>query len=477
MLGSFFLVIKLIYGMLSLKKFKKSLEEVQDQRILKILETAERSFTQHPRTAVLTSRKIFSPLAIGIFKPLIILPHGIHVKLNDNEIRGILLHELSHIYHKDQISGILQRIVSALHWWNPIVYALSAELSRAREEISDNHVLLENDKKEYAECLIDLAEKTSLTKRLPVFSGMASPHFLLRDRVMNILSKERTMETRLSKSTIGVIALISLFIIGATAGHRLTFAAAKANEATETMAEITVKPIKEVKLEHDAKADRVRELQQTKEKADKKKDQERKIVKPKLMKKVDPVYPDEAREAGIEGTVMIEGLTDDKGKVVKTKILRGEHEILNNAAVAAVEQWVYEPFIINGKPIGVEFTVTLRFNLDDKDEAKTTSDTTTAGANVDVITLPEDVELKLVKRVEPEYPIDARKNLLGGTVLLEAIIDKQGNVLTVKVLEGEHEILNEAAIDAVKQWKYEPYEKEGEARKVRYRIELEFHVK
>jgi TonB family protein len=475
--GSFVLLIKLLYGIVSLRKFKKNFEEIRDRRILDILETAEESFTNHPRASVFASRKVFSPLAFGIFKPLVILPQGLHKKLNDSEIRGILLHELSHIYHKDQISGILQRLASAIHWWNPIVYSLSADFSRAREEISDNHVLLENDKKEYAECLINLAERTSLISRLPVWTGMASPHFPLKDRVKNILSKERRMDTRLNKTTICMIAFFAFFIVGATAGHRLNFAAATDNNAKESLAAIQTEPSTEVRAVDEAKALPEPMLQEKTEKTDKEKRQERKIVKPKLIKKVDAAYPTEAKEAGIEGNVIVEGVTVSEGKVIKTKILRGEHEILNNAAMAAVKQWEYEPFIINGKPIGIEFTVTLKFRLKEKDEAITIGETTTAGASVDVIRLPEDVELKLIKKVEPIYPVEARKKLLGGKILLEAIIDKQGNVLNVKVLEGEHEILNDAAIGAVKQWKYEPYTKEGKAQKVRYKIEIEFHVR
>jgi TonB family protein len=482
-LGFFVLSIKLIFGILSLRKFKNGLEEIHDKRILNILKTSERSFKNHHRASIFASRKITSPLALGISKPLIILPHGLYENLKDNEIRGILLHELSHVYHRDHISGILQRLVSALHWWNPIVYALSADLSRAREEVSDNHVLLENDKKEYAECLINLAERTALISRLPVTTCMASPHFPLKDRVKNILSKERSMETQLKKSTVWMIALISVFIVGAIAGHRLTFASAEKAVIeglhAEDKAEVRLKtdPYPSANPEPSIRMAASPVQQEKTETADKQKTRERKIVKPKLVKKVDPVYPDEAKEAGVEGAVVVGGITDENGKVIDAKILKGAHELLNKAAVAAVKQWEYKPFVINGKPMPVEFTVTLRFNLEEKEEATATSETTTAGANVNVITLPDDVELKLLKKVEPKYPAEARKKLLGGPVLLEAIIDKQGNVLDVKVVEGEHEVLNDAAIEAVKQWKYEPYKKDGKAQKVRYKIELKFHVK
>lgn len=489
-LGSLILLMKLIHGILSLRKIKNDLKEIHDNKILKILETAERTFTNHPRTTVFTSRKIFGPLAIGIFKPLIILPHDLYKKLKDNEIRGILLHELSHVYHKDQISGILQRLAAALHWWNPIVYTLSADLSRAREEISDSHVLLENDKKEYAECLINLAERTSLLSRLPVVTGMASPHFPLKDRVTNILSKERIMETTLKKSTIWMIVLASLFILGIISGHRLTFASAEKTikEGIKIKDAAEVKPKTEPSPTAKAKPLGVEKPmpapQEKSEKVDKLKLGKTIFAKPKLVKKVEPVYPDEAKEAGLEGAVVVEGLADEKGKVVKVKIIKGEHELLNNSAIAAVKQWEYEPFIINGKPKRFEFTVTMRFKLNEKDEVTTKEEDVDTGIDVDVgidvdefIDLPDDVELKLIKRVDPKYPREALKKLIGGKVVLEALIDNKGNVVDAKVIESEHETLNDAAIAAVKQWKYEPYKKEGKAQKVRYKIELKFHVK
>jgi TonB family protein len=482
-LGSLILLLKLFYGIFSLQKFKKDLVELRDQRILQILKSAERSFTSLPSAQVFTSRKISSPLALGLLKPLIILPHNFYKKMSASEIKGILLHELSHIYHKDQITGIFQRLALAINWWNPFVYALNADFSRAREEISDNHVLLESDKKEYAECLINLAERTSLGSRLPVLTGLASPHLPLKDRVTNILSKERIMDTKLKKSTIWMIVLLAFFVLGTIGGHRLTFASAektvKEDLSTHNRAEIfqEADPKPRASAEPSSQTTPSPAPQEKTDPADKQKEPERKIIKPKLVKKVDPVYPDEAKKAGLEGSVVLEGATDEKGKVVRVKVLRGEHEILNSAAIAALKQWEYKPFIINGKPIPVEFTTTMRFRLEDKDESITTEENVKSGVNVDVIDLPADVELKLIKKVEPKYPKEALKKVIGGKIVLKALIDKKGNVVAANVIESEHEILNNAAIAAVKQWKYEPYTQNGIPKKVRYKVTLDFKVR
>jgi len=86
------------------------------------------------------------------------------------------------------------------------------------------------------------------------------------------------------------------------------------------------------------------------------------IKQPKLVKRVEPIYPEIARRARVEGTVILEVTTDIYGRVQNIKLLRSV-PILDQAAIDAVRQWVYEPMIIDGYPRGVIFTVTVNFKL------------------------------------------------------------------------------------------------------------------
>lgn len=86
------------------------------------------------------------------------------------------------------------------------------------------------------------------------------------------------------------------------------------------------------------------------------------IRAPKLIRRVEPQYPKPAMMARISGTVIIEAVTDIYGNVKTTKVISG-HPLLKGAAVAAVRQWIYEPYIVNGVPKPVVFTVTVTFNL------------------------------------------------------------------------------------------------------------------
>ena len=86
------------------------------------------------------------------------------------------------------------------------------------------------------------------------------------------------------------------------------------------------------------------------------------VVPPKLLHWVEPVYPAEARQQSVEGTIEIEALIDTNGGVKDARILKG-HPLLDAAALKAVRQWRYTPGLMNGEPWPVEMGITLVFQL------------------------------------------------------------------------------------------------------------------
>lgn len=91
------------------------------------------------------------------------------------------------------------------------------------------------------------------------------------------------------------------------------------------------------------------------------------------------------------------------------------------------------------------------------------------------VELPEGVQPKLVKRVNPKYPKDALKYKVEGRVILSAEIDTSGKVVNVNILHG-HPLLTGAAIVALKKWRYEPHTKEGEKTPAQFTVTLEFSL-
>ena len=87
-----------------------------------------------------------------------------------------------------------------------------------------------------------------------------------------------------------------------------------------------------------------------------------KIRPPRLVRRVDPIYPGVAKQARIQGDVRIDAIIDAKGQVVEMKVLSG-HPLLATAALSAVQQWVYEPTYLNEQPVPVVLEVTVNFRL------------------------------------------------------------------------------------------------------------------
>lgn len=85
-------------------------------------------------------------------------------------------------------------------------------------------------------------------------------------------------------------------------------------------------------------------------------------ISPKLIKKVEPVYPKIAFRNRIEGDVRMVVLTDTYGKVSRIRVISG-HPFLKKNAKEAITQWVYEPFVIKGFAKPVLFVVVVRFRL------------------------------------------------------------------------------------------------------------------
>lgn len=90
------------------------------------------------------------------------------------------------------------------------------------------------------------------------------------------------------------------------------------------------------------------------------------IKAPALIKRVEPVYPPIAVQAFMTGTVILEATVDESGVVENVKVLRTAGALLDKAAIVAVEQWRYEPLMLNGIRTRFILTVVLSFNLQPK---------------------------------------------------------------------------------------------------------------
>jgi protein TonB len=86
------------------------------------------------------------------------------------------------------------------------------------------------------------------------------------------------------------------------------------------------------------------------------------VLQGQLLTKVSPVYPADARDKGIQGQVTLHIVVGKDGNIQSLDIVSGPEE-LRRAALTAVKQWKYKPYLLNGEPVDVDSLVLVNFNL------------------------------------------------------------------------------------------------------------------
>jgi protein TonB len=86
------------------------------------------------------------------------------------------------------------------------------------------------------------------------------------------------------------------------------------------------------------------------------------ILQGSLIRRVEPTYPPLARQARIQGTVVLAAVISKAGTIDNLRLVSG-HPMLAGAAIDAVSQWRYRPYILNGDVIEVETQITVNFVL------------------------------------------------------------------------------------------------------------------
>lgn len=174
---------------------------------------------------------------------------------------------------------------------------------------------------------------------------------------------------------------------------------------------------------------------------------------PELLNKVEPIYPELAKRARVEGVVILNVRTDEDGRVDQVNVANSMDPHLTRAAIEAVKKWRYEPFYSKGKRHPILFTVTVRFQLPHG------LDNNVRGKEQGRSTPP--LRPEIIYQVDPVYPERARRLGIEGNVTMRIRTDIEGKVKSIDVLRSDSTIFNQAAIDAVQQWRYKPQYRNG----------------
>jgi TonB family protein len=180
-----------------------------------------------------------------------------------------------------------------------------------------------------------------------------------------------------------------------------------------------------------------------------------------LIRRKEPLYPEEARRAGIKGVVELVATIDKDGRVNTARTLRGD-PLLAQAAEEAVLQWIYRPTMLDGTPVEAQTQVFVNF-MGEAAAATLPSSAPPAGAFQPAV---------LILRKEPIHP-DGDLQGLGGTVLFQARVGLDGRLSNIRVTDGPAELVP-AALEAVKQWVYRPAAMNGQPMEADTQIALKF---
>lgn len=158
----------------------------------------------------------------------------------------------------------------------------------------------------------------------------------------------------------------------------------------------------------------------------------------RLLRAPEPEYPALALQARIQGTVKFRAVIGADGSVTGLQLMSG-HPLLVAAAQAAARGYKYEPAASGVAPIDIHF------QLGTTPLAAASAPDPAAAAYTG----------NVIFKVEPEYPALALQARIQGTVRLQAMIGADGTVARIKAISG-HPLLVQAAMDAVRQYRYQP---------------------
>lgn len=195
-----------------------------------------------------------------------------------------------------------------------------------------------------------------------------------------------------------------------------------------------------------------------------------------VVHRVFAIYPP-VSERRVTGTVVLHVIISQEGTVQKLEVVSGPDN-LRQSALGAVKQWKYRPTMLNGQPVEVDTTVNVVFSLDVPTADQPPPTTPPAEETHSLrISVPGDVAKKnLIRPVFPVYPPHAAFDLhITGTVLMRVIISQDGSVQKVGYISGPKE-LKDAAMDAMREWKYKPTTLNGQPVEVETTVKIAFSL-
>lgn len=157
---------------------------------------------------VMVSTHATTPMLIGLWKPIIVLPD---TRLEDKELALILSHELVHFQRGDLLVKLLVLVANAVHWFNPVIYLLNKQMNMQCELSCDEKVVKGMDaesRRLYGEMILSMLEYGVNQRNIIFTSSFSNSKRYIKRRLSNLMNAQETKRSILLISIVAIFAVI-----------------------------------------------------------------------------------------------------------------------------------------------------------------------------------------------------------------------------------------------------------------------------
>jgi len=188
-------------------------------------------------------------------------------------------------------------------------------------------------------------------------------------------------------------------------------------------------------------------------------------------------YPVEAQQKNVSGLVIVQFIVSKTGVINNIKVLRGIDPSCDNEAIRVVKampEWI--PGKQKGINVNVKYTLPIRFALDKNENEKDDQIYTTVDQMPEFPGGPNALMKFLGENIK--YPVDAHENGISGTVIIQYIVNKSGDISNISLLRGISNSCDNEALRVVKLMpKWIPGKQKGKDVNVKYTLPVKFALR
>lgn len=402
--------------------------------------------------ALAVSAGIRSPVVIGWLKPLVLLPPAIVTGLPARQLEMVLAHELAHVRRLDHLVNLCQTVIETVLFYHPVVRWVSRRIRIERENACDDlAVAATDDRLAYVEMLASLEKLRFSGPRL----ALAVHDGQMLSRIRRLVERGRPRR-QLGLTGPALLAGLALVVGGSLQLVEDEPRPASADAPVETEAPPAPEPVPTAPSTEPETVEAGPAPEPSIEAAQ------------PAVSSQEPSRPDTVEQNAAAGPPL--AATEGSEPEAATESLEGEAE--TPALPSMTTERLPPVSELIERPVGRELAMIDRPILTapqlpepiPPQTRPSESGTLTGGS--------------IIERIEPEYPASARQSGVDGSVEVEFLVTRDGDVRDIQVVNESPRGLDfaDSARDAIARWRFEPFRKGDEPIERRVRLEVSFDL-